>query len=91
MAAMIINPNFTQRRSFYLKKFNIAMWTTIGVAWGTKRENDTLIRMMLRQYDYFPLEVKRTLQTKDHRHMVGFDYKNPNRKLFDDRTGKSLS
>ena len=63
----------------------------VGVAWAKKKESDAILECMLRNYDYFPLEVKRTLQTKDHRHMVDFDYKNSSRQLFDSITGKSLS
>lgn len=46
---------------------------------------------MLKMHDYFPLEVKRALQSKDYRHLTLFDWENPGRKLFDDVTGKSLS
>ena len=41
--------------------------------------------------DYLPLEVRRTMQTKDFRHIQQFDYRNPGRQLFDKETGKSLS
>ena len=46
---------------------------------------------MLKMYDYLPLEVKRTLQSKDFRHMALFDWEQPDRILFDERSGKSLS
>ena len=45
---------------------------------------------MTRNYDYFPYEVRRTLATKDHRYMVNFNYRNPERPLFDEKTGKAL-
>ena len=45
---------------------------------------------MVRNYDYMPYEVRRTLATKDHRYMVGFNYKNPDRPLFDPVTGKAF-
>ena len=41
--------------------------------------------------EYLPLEVRRTMQTKDFRHVANFDYRNPGRQLFDEKTGKSLS
>ena len=45
---------------------------------------------MLRTYDYLPYEVQRTLATKDHRYMVGFNYRNPDRTLWDTVTGKAI-
>ena len=87
----MINPNYTRRRSFYLKKFNIFIFAVSFAQWGVKMQNEAVLHLMLRNYDYFPYEVKRTLATKDYRYMVGFDYKNPNRKLFCEVTGKSLS
>ena len=47
--------------------------------------------MMLSMYDYMPIEIKRGLQSKDYRHFALFDYKNPDRQLWDKETGKSLS
>ena len=47
--------------------------------------------MLLQMNEYLPLEVRRTMQTKDFRHIQMFDYKNPGRQLFDEKTGKSLS
>ena len=46
---------------------------------------------MLKMHDYFPLEIKRAIQSKDYRHVALFDWKNPGRQLFDEKTGKSLS
>ena len=90
-AAIVINPNYTRRRSMYLKKFNCFLFAAIGMAWGYKRETELCTNLMLRNYDYLPLEVKRVLATKDYRHMVGFNYENPSRQLWDEKTGKSLS
>ena len=90
-AAIVVNPNYTKRRSFYLKKFNCIFFPVIFASWGLKLQNEATLELMLRNYDYFPLEIKRTLATKDYRYLVGFDYKNPNRKLFDEKTHKSLS
>jgi len=90
-AAIVINPNYTRRRSIYLKKFNCLLSAAVCMAWGFKRETERCTTVMLRNYDYFPLEVKRVLATKDYRHMVGFNYENPSRQLWDEKTGKSLS
>ena len=90
-AATIINPNFTSKSSFYLRKFNVVLWAMIGYQWGLKKQDYHLLNMMLKMHDYFPLEIKRALQDKDYRHVALFDWENPGRKLFDDVTGKSLS
>ena len=45
---------------------------------------------MLKNYDYFPLEVKRTLQDKDFRHIMLFDWENPGRQLYCEKSGKAL-
>ena len=37
-AATIVNPNYTRRTSFYLRKFNVLLWGTIGYAWGRKKQ-----------------------------------------------------
>ena len=87
----VINPNFTKRRSWYLRKFNVALFAVIGMQWGLKRQSDHVSSLMLKMHDYLPLEVKRTLESKDFRYMAMFDYKNPNRQLFDEKTKKSLS
>ena len=34
---IIINPNFTRRTSFYLRKFNVLLFGIIGYAWGRKK------------------------------------------------------
>lgn len=90
-AGTIINPNFTARTSFYLRKVNIVLWALIGYHWGRKKQDYQLLNMLLKMNDYFPLEIKRAMQDKDYRHVALFDWENPGRKLFDDVTGKSLS
>ena len=88
---MVVNPNFTARHSFYLRKFNVVLFATVGYAWGRKKQDQVLWHMLLKMNDYFPLEVKRALATKDYRYMALFDWENPGRQLFDEATGKSLS
>jgi hypothetical protein len=91
-AGMVINPNFTSKYSaFYLRKFSVVFFGLIGYHWGRKKEDFHLLNMLLKMHDYFPLEVKRAMQTKDYRHLALFDWEKPGRKLFDDVTGKSLS
>ena len=90
-AATVINPNFTSKSSFYMRKMNVVLWAMIGYHWGRKKQDFHLLNMMLKMNDYFPLEIKRALQDKDYRHAALFDWENPGRKLFDDATGKSLS
>jgi hypothetical protein len=58
-------------------------WGFIGYAFGRAEHGKLLGHMLMKNNDYFPLEVKRTLQDKDFRHMVDFNYLNPSRPLFD--------
>ena len=90
-AAVVINPNFTQRRSYYVRKLVPFMFGVVFYQFGYRCENVHMTNMLLQMNDYFPLEVRRAMQTKDFRHLQTFDYKNPGRQLFDEKTGKSLS
>jgi hypothetical protein len=74
-----------------LRKISVLGFGLIGYAWGRKKQDFHLLNMLLKMHDYFPLEIKRALQSKDFRHVALFDWENPGRKLFDDVTGKSLS
>ena len=58
---IVINPNFTRRGSFYLRKFNVVLFALIGYAWGRKKQDQYLLNTMLKMNDYFPLEIKRAL------------------------------
>ena len=60
-AATIINPNFTAKGSFYMRKINCVLWALIGYHWGRKKQDYHLLNMMLKMHDYFPLEIKRSL------------------------------
>ena len=60
-AAMVINPNFTQRRSYYMRKFIPFMSGLIGFQWGRKCESQHVLATMLQLNEHLPLEVKRTL------------------------------
>ena len=90
-AAVFINPNFTQRRSYYARKLIPFGFGVVGYQYGYRNEGLHWTNMMLQMNEYFPLEIKRCLQTKDFRHVATFDYKNPGRQLFDKETGKALS
>jgi hypothetical protein len=46
--------------------------------------------VLIKNYDYFPLKVKRTLQSKDWRHMADFDWEKDANKYFDPVSGKAL-
>ena len=80
-AATIINPNFTKRRSWYFRKFNIGFLALIAFHWGKRQESEKKLMFAMRCHDYLPLEVKRTLESKDFRYMAMFDYRNPDRQL----------
>ena len=90
-AGMVLNPNYTKPSSFYLRKFNVLLCAMVGYAWGRRNMNNHLTFMEYKMNDYFPMEIKRALRTQDYRYIALFNYKNPDRKLFDDETGKSLS
>ena len=88
---MVINPNYTGPKAFYMRKFNALFGAICGYSYGNRNYNNQMTYMNIRMLDYFPMEVKRALRTQDYRYLALFDYKNPDRKLFDDKTGKSLS
>ena len=90
-AGMVLNPNYTQPKSFYLRKINVALFTLIGYMAGYRNLQNQKSLTNMRMFDYFPLEIKRALESQDYRHIALFNYKDPERKLFDDETGKSLS
>ena len=89
-AATVINPNFTKRQSYYVRKFNILIGFAAGAQFAVRGQNDAALILMLKKWDYQPYEVRRAMQTKDFRYMAMFDYKNPDRKLYDDKTGKAI-
>ncbi len=60
-AGIVLNPNYTSKNSFYLRKFNVVLWALIGYNWGKKKHDYELLNLMLKMNDYFPLEVKRAL------------------------------
>ena len=60
-AATIINPNFTQRRSYYVRKLVPAMIGVVAYQWGYRNENVHMTNMLLQMNDYFPLEVRRCM------------------------------
>lgn len=90
-AGMVINPNYTSSRAFYLRKLNVLFFAWAGWSWGRKLKDDHTTLTLLRMNDYFPVEVKRAFESKDYRHFALFDWENPGRQLFDKDTGKSLS
>ena len=68
-AAVVINPNFTQRRSYYMRKIVPFMSGLIAYQYGYRNENVHMTNMLLQMNEYLPLEVRRTMQTKDFRHV----------------------
>ena len=90
-AAMVFNPNFTKRNSWYLRKFNVVFFGVIAAQWGFRQEAEKNLIFQLKSYDYYPLEVKQALATKDYRYLALYDFQNPNRQEFDSKTKKSLS
>ena len=37
-AAMVFNPNFTKRNSWYLRKFTVVFFGVIAAQWGFRQE-----------------------------------------------------
>ncbi len=60
-AATIFNPNYTLRRSWYLRKFSLFAFGVIGFAYGRKDYENQIVMTMLSMNDYFPVEIKRSL------------------------------
>lgn len=86
-AGVIFNPNYTSRHSFYMRKLTPVFFGAIGYQWGKKKQADQVTSIMLRLHDYMPRPVRRTWETKDYRHMVGFNYESA---PFCQHSGKSL-
>lgn len=87
---LLINPNYTSSRSWYLRKLNAGLGAYVGFAWGKKKKDDQMSLMLLQMWDYFPQEVRRAFESKDYRHLALFDWENPGRQLFHPDSGKSL-
>ena len=90
---MVVNPNITSAKSFYLRKLNVVLGFTMFYCVGQKFAKNQYLFMLGQIHDYLPWEVKRALETKDFRYikMLDFDQLKQSRKLWDDATGKSLS
>ena len=78
-AGTVWNPNYVKRRSWYMRKFAIVAWGSIGWMFFKRYHDDQVTNTMLKMYDYYPLEVKRALRDKDFRHLALFDPANPGR------------
>lgn len=89
-AGIVINPNYTSRHSFYLRKMTPVFCGVIGYQFGLTQDAKLQAKVLLKNYDYFPLKVKRTLQSKDWRHMADFDWEKDANKYFDPVSGKAL-
>lgn len=87
-AGVVYNPNFTSRNSFYLRKMTPVFFGAIGLQWGFTQFNKLQINIMLKNADYYPYEVRRTLHSKDYRYMVGFDF---TKAKYDEVSGKCIS
>ena len=90
-AAIVINPNMTSRNSYYLRKINAGLFGMVFFFFGAKKYGQQKEQLVLKMHDYLPLEVKRAVSSRDHRHLLLFNWEQPGRKLFDETTGKSLS
>ena len=66
LMGMVVNPNITSSRAYYLRKFNVFLgfWMFYNV--GKKFENNHHTFMMGKMFDYLPWEVKRAIETQDY-------------------------
>ena len=90
---MVVNPNVTSSRAFYLRKFNVAFGFGLFYLSIKKFYNNHYLFILGKMHDYFPWEVKRALVTGDYRYIKLLDLDNfkQSRKIWDEKTGKSLS
>ena len=72
-AGTVWNPNFVNRRSWYMRKISLGVFALIGYNLGRRYYEDQITFTMLKMNDYFPIEIKRALQDKDFRHIGLFD------------------
>jgi hypothetical protein len=87
-AGVVYNPNYTSRNSFYLRKFTPLFFGAIGYQFYKAQHSKKVTQIMMKNNDYYPLEVKRCLQDKDFRHMVDFNLQK--RPLYSEQSGKAL-
>ena len=87
----VINPNFTMRRSKYMRIIAPALMASVGWQWGKKKWDDAITHTMLELNEYCPFEVRRCLATKDFRYLANWDYTKEGATQFCPTTGKSLT
>jgi len=69
-ALMVFNPNYTLRRSYYVRKMTPFFFGGIGYEWGHMRAGTQTTNIMIKQYDFMPHDVQMTVKTKDYRYMA---------------------
>ena len=89
-AGIVYNPNFTSRNSFYLRKITPIVFGMAGWAYGYAKLSNHNNKILMRLTPYLPREVRRSLESKDFRHIALFDYKN-SLHLYDKETGMALN
>ena len=89
-AGMVVNPNYTSKNSFYLRKLYVFLFGYTGFVLGQKYLQNQATLILARQHEFMPREVQSALKTKDYRYLALFDWNNPTRQLFDETTGKAI-
>ena len=87
----VVNPNYTMSRSYYLRRIFLLASMYIGYTFGLRYEMLYKTLFMQKMVPYFPMEIRRGLETNDYRYLYLFNTTKKNRKLFDEQTGMSLS
>ena len=90
-AGAVVNPNYINRRSWYLRKISTASFAMFGYCLVRRYMEDHITLTLLRNNDYLPLEVKRALRDMDFRHLALFDLEAAVQEKRFTADGKSLS
>ena len=69
-AAAVINPNYINRRSWYLRKISTLSFGFIGYLFVRRYTEDQLTFFWMKNNDYLPVDIKRALRDQDYRHIA---------------------
>ena len=90
IGAAVINPIYTGRSSRLLRKIVVGL---SGIYFFVAAHNiyeSWKYVYMVKFWDHYPPHVREFLKSRDHRFLLLFDVNNPQYKLFDETTKKSL-
>jgi len=92
VGAFVINPNYIRPRSYYAKRIVIAAMAYLGWTFSDYYEHKFREMFNMKMISYFPMEIRRGLESNDWRYFYIFNHKgHGNREVFDKETGYSIS